>query len=83
VRVKSTDTDAEKGIANVAFLNEADGTLVLIVVNTHATPRTISVAEGQTRFEYAMPGRSVGTFVWYPDRAGSLIRQAFRWLKGG
>lgn len=83
VRVKSTDTDAEKGFANVAFLNEADGTLVLIVVNTHATPRTISVAEGQTRFEYAMPGRSVGTFVWYPDRAGSLIRQAFRWLKGG
>jgi len=83
VRVKSTDTDAEKGFANVAFLNEAEGTLVLIVVNTHATPRTISVAEGQTRFEYAMPGRSVGTFVWYPDRAGSLIRQAFRWLKGG
>ena len=82
VRVKSTDTDAEKGFANVAFLNEADGSLVLIVVNTHATERRISVAEGPTRFEYAMPGRSVGTFVWYPDRAGSLIRRAFRWLKG-
>lgn len=82
VRIKSTDTDADKGIANVAFHNDADGSLVLVMVNSHAAARLVSVAEGQTRFEYEMPGRSVATFVWNPDRAGAWIRRAFRWLKG-
>ena len=82
VRVKSTDTDADKGIANVAFYNDADGSLVLVVVNSRVAERLVSVAEGQTRFEYRMPGRSVATFVWNPDRAGAWIRRAFRWFKG-
>ena len=60
----------------------ADGSIVLVMVNTHAAARTVTGAEGPTRFEYTMPGRSVGTFVWNSDRAGSLIRRAFRWLKG-
>ena len=82
VRVKSTDTDADKGIANVAFYDDADGSLVLVVVNSRVAERLVSVAEGQTRFEYRMPGRSVATFVWNPDRAGAWIRRAFRWFKG-
>ena len=82
VRVKSTDTDADKGIANVAFQNQADGSVVLVMVNSHTTARSVSVAEGQTRFEYTMPPRSVATFVWNSDLAGSWVRRAFRWLKG-
>ncbi|MHA6204900.1 glycoside hydrolase family 30 protein [Dyella soli] len=80
VRVDSTATD--KGIDNVAFQNAADGSVVLVMVNSHAEARQLSVAEGQTRFEYTMPPQSVATFVWNPGGAGAWLQRVLRQLKG-
>jgi glucosylceramidase len=82
VRVKSTDTDADKGIANVAFQNASDGSIVLVMVNIGTKPRHVSVMEGLNHFQYTMPPESVGTFVWNADLAGGWIRRAFRWMGG-
>lgn len=80
-RVQSTDTDADKGIPNVAFWNATDGSIVLVVANTHKNARSISVGEGLTRFDYTMPPQSVATFMWNPDKAAGLVRRAFWWIK--
>jgi glucosylceramidase len=77
-RVGSTETD--KGIDNVAFQNTSDGSVVLVVVNSNSVARSISVAEGQTRFEYTMLPQSVATFVWNPDPVGAWMRRIFGWL---
>lgn len=77
VRVGSSETD--KKLNNVAFKNPSDGSLVLVVVNSHLGARDIAVKEGQTGFRYAMPGQSVATFVWNPDPAKALIQQALDW----
>ncbi|WP_255367142.1 glycoside hydrolase family 30 beta sandwich domain-containing protein [Dyella sp. OK004] len=79
VRVESTATD--KGIDNVAFQNATDGSIVLVIVNSNADTRRVSVAEGLTRFEYMMPPQSVATFVWNPDQVGAWVRRALWWLK--
>ena len=79
VRVGSTETDLK--LNNVAFQNPTDGSLVLVVVNSHVDARDISVKEGQTGFQYTMPPQSVATFVWNPNPAGALLRRAFRWWK--
>lgn len=79
VRVGSSETDTK--LNNVAFQNPSDGSLVLVVVNSHIDARTISVKEGQTGFQYTMPPQSVATFVWNPDPARVWIRQAFHWWK--
>jgi glucosylceramidase len=79
IRVGSTETD--KGIDNVAFQNVSDGSIVLVLVNSNTDARNVSVAEGQTRFEYTMLPQSVATFVWNPDQAGAWMRRAFGWLK--
>jgi len=79
VRVNSTATD--KGLDNVAFQNTSDGSIVLVMVNSNEIVRHVSVAEGKTRFEYAMPPRSVATFVWSPDQAVAIVRRALWWLK--
>lgn len=79
VRVGSTATD--KGIDNVAFQNASDGSIVLVMVNSNTDARRVSVAEGQTRFEYTMPPQSVATFTWNPGQAGAWIRRAIEWLK--
>jgi len=81
VRVGSTDIDAESGIANVAFQNASDGSIVLVMVNSKTQERTVSVAEGPIRFEYAMPPRSVATFVWNTGQPGSWTRRAISWLR--
>ncbi|RDS86333.1 glycoside hydrolase family 30 protein [Dyella psychrodurans] len=80
VRVGSTATDKE-GIDNVAFQNASDGSIVLVVVNSNTVARSVSVAEGQARFEYTMPPESVATFVWNPAQAGAWIRRVIGWLK--
>jgi glucosylceramidase len=80
VRVKSTDTDAEKGIANVAFQNSVDGSIVLVMVNINKRARPVSVAQGQARFDYTVPGESVVTLRWNPDPAAAYIRRALEWL---
>jgi glucosylceramidase len=79
VRLKSTDTDADKGIANVAFKND-DGSIVLVMVNINTEARRVSVAQGQMRFDYMMPAESVATLVWDPDILGAWIRRGLRWL---
>lgn len=80
VRVGSTATDKE-GIDNVAFQNASDGSLVLVMVNSNTDARLVSVAEGKTRFEYAMPPQSVATFAWNPGQAGAWIQRVLWWLK--
>ncbi|MET0256840.1 MAG: glycoside hydrolase family 30 beta sandwich domain-containing protein [Luteibacter sp.] len=81
VRVRSTDTDADKGIANVAFQNEADGSVVLVLVNINEGARKVSVAEGHNHFEYTMPAESVATLVWNPDVLAAWIRRGQRWIQ--
>jgi glucosylceramidase len=82
VRVRSTDTDADKGIANVAFQNATDGSIALVMVNVKTTARPVSVVQGETRFTYTMPPESVATLVWNPDMAGMWVRRAYQWLTG-
>ncbi|HET6432912.1 glycoside hydrolase family 30 protein [Dyella sp.] len=81
VRVGSGETD--KDLNNVAFRNPGDESLVLVVVNSHAQERPISVVEGGTGFRYMMPAQSVATFVWNPDPVGTWLRRALRWWNGG
>lgn len=80
VRVKSTDTDKDKGLANVAFQNSTDGSIVMVVVNINTKARRMSVAQGDHRFEYDMPPESVATFVWNQAPAAAWIRRALHWL---
>ncbi|HUB88123.1 MAG TPA: glycoside hydrolase family 30 beta sandwich domain-containing protein [Dyella sp.] len=79
VRVESTKTDS--GIANVAFQNASDGSIVLVVVNSHTDARPVSVAQGKTRFDYTMPPESVATFVWNTGQAEAWGRRVLGWLK--
>ncbi|WP_233841624.1 glycoside hydrolase family 30 beta sandwich domain-containing protein [Dyella sp. 2HG41-7] len=79
VRVESTMLDDE-GIANVAFQNASDGSIVLVMVNSNEKARLVSVAQGQTRFEYSMPAESVATFVWNPDQANAWMRHVLGWF---
>lgn len=74
VRVGSNVTD--KGIDNVAFQNAAGGSVVLVVVNSNAEARRVSVKQGRTLFDYALPPQSVATFEWNPDRAGGAAEAA-------
>lgn len=80
LRVRSTETD--KGIANVAFQNTVDGSIVLVLVNSNKEVRSVSVADDSYRFEYTVPAQSVVTFVWSPDQGIAVIRRALWWLKG-
>ncbi|GLQ50511.1 glycoside hydrolase family 30 beta sandwich domain-containing protein [Dyella flava] len=80
VRVGSTATE-DKGIDNVAFQNASDGSIVLVVANSNAVARSVSVEEGQTRFEYTMPPESVATFEWNPRQASAWIQRAIWWVK--
>jgi glucosylceramidase len=68
VRVGSGETDKE--INNVAFQNAADGSVVLVMVNSHVDARRVFVTQDQVRFQYTLPAQSVATFVWNPDQAG-------------
>ncbi|MBA2077710.1 glycoside hydrolase family 30 beta sandwich domain-containing protein [Rhodanobacter sp. PCA2] len=55
-----------KGIANVAFQNADDGSVVLVVVNSGTKAHAIAVHQGSVHFRYEMPAQSVATFVWQP-----------------
>lgn len=80
VRLKSTDTDAEKNIANVAFQNESDDAYVLVLVNINKKARPVSIAQGANRIDYDMPAESVATLVWNRNPAGAWIRRVLQWL---
>jgi glucosylceramidase len=68
VRVRSSDTD--KGLDNVAFQNASGGSVVLVMVNSDAQARRVSVVQDRTRFQYTLPPQSVATFEWNPAQAG-------------
>lgn len=66
MRVESNQTDSS--VANVAFQNPDDGSIVLIAANSATSPRALSVRCRDHEFRYTMPGESVATFVWaQPD----------------
>ena len=82
VRVESTPTEKE-ALDNVAFQNATDGSVVLVVVNSNADERHLSVADGQALFQYTMPPRSVATLVWNTNPAGAWVQRAIDWLREG
>ena len=60
VRIDSTTTSA---VNTVAFLNP-DGTRALIALNPNASATTIRVLENGKHFNYAIPAKSVMSFLW-------------------
>jgi glucosylceramidase len=62
-RIHTNDTTAAN-IENVAFVN-ADGSHVLIALNSDSSVRTIRVDLNGQSFEYSMPPRSAATFKWH------------------
>ncbi len=80
VRVGSSETD--KKLNNVAFEDPSDGSVSLVMVNSHVDARSVTVIQGRFGFQYTMPPQSVATFVWNPNPAGTWILRAFRWWKG-
>ncbi|HKT27585.1 glycoside hydrolase family 30 protein [Dyella sp.] len=79
VRVESTMTD-DKGLANVAFQNASDGSIVLVMVNSNVKAFPVSVAQGDNRFEYTMPPESVATFVWNTGQAEAWRQRVLEWF---
>lgn len=57
-------SEAHAGLANVAFRNPDDGSLVLIVANSATNPIAMLVRCSDREFRYTMPERSIATFVW-------------------
>jgi glucosylceramidase len=53
-------------IMDAAFRNP-DGSTALVVHNENDDPRTFAVAQGDSSFEYTLPGGSLATFVWPAD----------------
>lgn len=51
-------------VDNVAFANADDGSVALIVVNSAAEPRTVSIAQSGRTLRYALAPKSIHTFVW-------------------
>lgn len=52
---------------HVAFRNEDDGSLVLLVTNSGRRARRFSVGQGEDTLRYTLPARSLATFVWTPQ----------------
>ncbi len=61
-RVKSSDTSAAK-VDNVAFVN-ADGSLIVIVLNSDRSQSRVRIAWKSQGFDYILPPRSAVTFKW-------------------
>lgn len=57
-------TAGSDGIDTVAFLNTDDGTRVLVVSNSSAASRGLTVREGRLAFTATVPRESVVTYVW-------------------
>lgn len=57
-----------EGIDQVAFRNADDGSRVLIVVNSGADVRAITVKDGDCGFSAAIPAKALATITW-PDPA--------------
>jgi glucosylceramidase len=57
-------SESRDGVDNVAFRNADDGSIVLLVVNSAAEAREFSVSQQGANFRYALPAKSIATFVW-------------------
>lgn len=67
--------EGRDGVEQAAFINP-DGTVVLLVVNSAAAPRAVTVRAGGKGYSYTLPAGSVVTAVWAPWVAFSLIGSA-------
>jgi len=66
VRIASTSfgtTGWNGQIMDVAFRNP-DGSTALVVHNENDAPRTFAVAQGDSSFDYTLPGGALATFTW-------------------
>ena len=63
--VALVSTGTVDGVSNAAFAN-ADGTLVLVVVNGAAVARQIQVTDGAASFSTGLPAASMATYLWQP-----------------
>jgi glucosylceramidase len=66
VRIASTSfgtTGWNGQIMDVAFRNP-DGSTALVVHNENDDPRTFAVAQGDSSFDYTLPGGALATFTW-------------------
>ena len=54
------------GIDTVAFVNGDDGSVLLLVCNSAAAPRSLRVRQASTSFDYTVPRESIASFVWRP-----------------
>lgn len=52
------------GVDSVAFRNADDGSVVLILANSNASARQISVRQGTQIVEVSLPAATVATLVW-------------------
>jgi glucosylceramidase len=66
VRINSTTNNT---LNTVAFLNP-DGSRALIALNPGSNAATARIYEAGQHFEYAIPGKSVATFLWNDAGAG-------------
>ncbi|MBX2966697.1 MAG: glucan endo-1,6-beta-glucosidase [Cyclobacteriaceae bacterium] len=62
-RVNSQLSSGSSQLMYVAFIN-MDGKKVLVVANKDSASQTFNVREGQGKFAYAIPPKSVVTIVW-------------------
>ncbi|RDI11847.1 glycoside hydrolase family 30 protein [Flavobacterium sp. AG291] len=62
-RVNSTNFDNSLGLQNVAFVN-ADGSKVLVVLNTSQTARKFAVKIDDKKIVYSLEPQAVATIVW-------------------
>jgi glucosylceramidase len=76
-RVDSTDT-ATTGIENMAFKN-ADGSRVVIALNSDSSAQVIQIEWDGQFFEYVLPARAAATFIWN-DQPDSPVQV---WLTTG
>ncbi|TAM62055.1 MAG: glycosyl hydrolase [Rhodanobacter sp.] len=82
VRVRSSTVETDIAIADVAFQNAHDGSVVLVLVNSSRDARRVSVRQDETRFQYTMPPQSVATFVWNQAQISSpWTTRVRRWSK--
>jgi len=63
-RIESTTDVGE--LASVAFRNEDDGSIVLIVLNAGRDARRFSVGDAGANFAYELEESSLATFTWQP-----------------
>jgi glucosylceramidase len=66
VRIASTSfgtTGWNGQIMDAAFRNP-DGSTALVVHNENDAPRTFAVAQGDSSFDYTLPGGALATFTW-------------------